>query len=522
MTSAIELIVGCAGWSLPFLAAVYLFPSIAQPWGLGLYTVALVLNYPHYMATIYRAYRTREDLSKYRVVTVYVTALLAAALIIAHLFYRLIPWLVTLYITWSPWHYMGQNFGLAMMFIHRNGIKVERKDRNTLWAAFVASYLIVFLTLHTGTSDNAFVFSLGLPGYLADLRVPLLGIFMAAGGFVLGKLIRQAGWKAMVEPITLFVTEFLWFGLPTLIELLRHGRTSQAFYSSGILAVMHCAQYLWITNYYARREANAEGIPWHWQRYFGILIIGGIVLFIPGPWLASYVFGRDFTLSGFVFGALVNIHHFILDGTVWKFRDRRVRSLLTSTDAGEHETATPVWASWAGTRFRRLAGAVAFAILLVVTGMDQVRYYLSNRLTNASSMALAADMNPYDSQIQTRLGRAYSGKDRVRMEAAFREAVRTDPDNMEAQNAIARMLLESGRYDEAYAHYKQMFAKTDPNAEALMNFGALCKTLGRHDEAVESFQRVLKKLPGYSPAQVLLVEERQALQSPIRGSTGNQ
>jgi len=32
------------------------------------------VNAPHYMATIYRAYRTREDLSRYRVVTVYFVA----------------------------------------------------------------------------------------------------------------------------------------------------------------------------------------------------------------------------------------------------------------------------------------------------------------------------------------------------------------------------------------------------------------------------------------------------------------
>jgi len=109
--------------------------------------------------------------------------------------------------------------------------------------------------------------------------------------------------------------------------------------------------------------------------------------------------------------------------------------------------------------------------------------------------------------IQTRLGRAYAASgDRVRMEDSFRQALRTDPDNLEAQNAVARLMLESGRFDEAYIHYKQMFAKTEPNAEALMNFGALCNQLNRHDEAMQSFERVLGKLPNYPPAHLLLAE----------------
>jgi tetratricopeptide (TPR) repeat protein len=92
------------------------------------------------------------------------------------------------------------------------------------------------------------------------------------------------------------------------------------------------------------------------------------------------------------------------------------------------------------------------------------------------------------------------------MEHAFREAIRANPDNLEGQNAVAKVLLETGRYDEAYAHYKRMFSRVDPNAEALMNFGALCKQFNRHDEALSSFQRVLVKLPDYAPAHLLLAQ----------------
>jgi len=148
----------------------------------------------------------------------------------------------------------------------------------------------------------------------------------------------------MIAPVTLYVTEFLWFVMPAALELSAGIRIPQTAYSTGILAVMHCLQYLWITNYHARREATAEAASWRWQTYFGILILGGMVLFLPGRWFASYVLGRDFTLSGLIFTALINIHHFILDGAIWKLRDARIRRLLTSTEAAEIEKATPVWA----------------------------------------------------------------------------------------------------------------------------------------------------------------------------------
>jgi hypothetical protein len=74
---------------------------------------------------------------------------------------------------------------------------------------------------------------------------------------------------------------------------------------------------LWITSYYARREANSEGQQnWRLLVYFAVLVTGGIALFIPGPWIASHLFHFDFTRSFLIFTALVNIHHFLLDNAI--------------------------------------------------------------------------------------------------------------------------------------------------------------------------------------------------------------
>ena len=53
----LDLIVGCGAWSAPLLLVSYFaLASSARTWSVVFYALALFFNYPHYMATIYRAY----------------------------------------------------------------------------------------------------------------------------------------------------------------------------------------------------------------------------------------------------------------------------------------------------------------------------------------------------------------------------------------------------------------------------------------------------------------------------------
>src|SRR5579884_4140456 len=113
----LDLLVGCGGWSAPLLLLAFHFSdSYSRAWTVAFYFLALLFNYPHFMATVYRAYHTRTEFAKYRIFTVHVSLLLAAAGLATHLWYPLLPWIFTIYICWSPWHYTGQNFGLMVMF----------------------------------------------------------------------------------------------------------------------------------------------------------------------------------------------------------------------------------------------------------------------------------------------------------------------------------------------------------------------------------------------------------------------
>jgi len=443
---AIDLIVGCGAWSVPLLLLAGGAGS-TRTWAVAFYLLALGFNYPHYMATVYRAYHTRSDFAKYRVFTLHITAALAVVAVASHVWTAIVPWIFTLYLTWSPWHYTGQNFGLAMMFARRNGIAPTTRERRQLYAAFLASYALLFISFHTGPSGDPLIRSIGIPLSVAiPARTVLLVVFGVLGVVTIGQWIARAGAQASLAPFVLVLTQATWFVVPAMAEWAHGSQVQQTRYVTVVLALMHSAQYLWITSYYAKREAGAEHGRWRPWAYIGTLLAGGISLFVPVPWFASYVFHTDFTQSVLIVTAIVNIHHFILDGAIWKLRDTRVAALLVDSDASKTPVATGMRA-----RPARALRVAALVVLVAWAVLDQTRFIMGTSATNLSALTRASALNPYDSSVRRRRARA---------------------------------LIEQKRYDEAYAEYQQFLSWDPHDGEALLNAGVLAAISGRRDEAI--------------------------------------
>lgn len=515
----LDLTVGCGAWSAPLLAVALFMPSShSHAWAITFYFLAVIFNYPHFMATIYRAYHTRENFDKYKFVTLHVTLLILATGILMHASPRLFPWVFTLYIFWSPWHYSGQNYGLLMMFAKRSGAVVTPAERQWLHAAFVASYCMLLGSFVTGASNDPLILSPGLP---ASFTLPLrLGLGVAFTVFTfLGfrRMVREQGLGAMIAPLTLAFTQFLWFVLPTLLELNSNSQVPQTRYSSGILAVLHSAQYIWITSYFQRREALAAGkANWHVATYFVTLLAGGIALFIPGPWLVSFIFHYDFTTSFLIFVSLVNIHHFILDAKLWKLRDSRVSSLLVGTAAAASPSASRLNPQATNATapphlflprmFTRPAFQVfCVGLLFLWGGFDQFHFAMRTSEGNLPLLLRAASLNPYDSSVQARIATAagFAGH-KGQAAAAFERAVEINPTNVGLQHACARALIEDGRYADAYAHYQKMLTLFPRDSDALVNYGLLAARLGHSGEAIDSWENATEVNPQEARAHLYL------------------
>ncbi|MGD1210382.1 MAG: tetratricopeptide repeat protein [Candidatus Acidiferrales bacterium] len=512
----LDLLVGCGGWSAPLLAAVWLAPSGTHSWLIAFYFLAIIFNYPHFMATVYRAYHTREDFDKYKFFTLHLTLLLVLTGILLHASYRLLPWVFTLYVYWSPWHYSGQNYGLLLMFVRRSDAALTPGERRWLRAAFVVSYLMLLASFETGGSVDPLILSLGLPAqFTIPARIALGLAFAVCAWFALGQLVLRRGIRAMAAPLTLVSTQFLWFVLPTFLELRSTYQIPQTRYSSGILAVLHSAQYLWITSYYQRRDARAGQSSWRTAGYFLTLVAGGIALFIPGPWLVSYIFRFDFTTSFLIFTALVNIHHFLLDGAIWKLRDSRVASVLigrTENSRRGQAAGTPTRDPKPAVSAARVLFAPAFRIavvgLLLLWGVaDQVHFALGTDDQNLAALHRAARMNPYDSAVQARIASAETEAGRRGdAVAALTRAVALSPRNAALQHACARAMIADGRYADAYEHYKKMLEIFPRDPDALVNYGLLAARLNRPEEAIDSWQSAVDVDPNQVNAHLYLAE----------------
>jgi hypothetical protein len=484
----VDLVVGCGGWSLPLLAVAYTLPAAtAREWAAAFYTVALFANYPHYMATVYRAYGA-ADRGAHRLYTVYLTAALVGLGALAHADLRLLPILFTAYVMWSPWHYTGQNYGLLMMFIRRAGVAVSPAQARRLKLAFAASFVMLLAAFNEGPSSDPTVLSLGVPVAITrPIGWTAAAVFVALGAGTLGPLVLGAGVRA-VAPLTLLATQALWFVVPIAIAWAAGVATPQTRYSSGILAVMHSAQYLWITQYFARRE---QGDTWRTSRYWAAVVLGGMALFLPIPWLASYGAHVDFTASVLIVTAVVNLHHFMIDGVVWKLRDPRVAKALTG--AGAAAASAPRAA--VAPRWRPAMLAAAAVVLVALAALDQWRYRLALREADPAALAAAIRVNPYDSAAQGRLLRALEASgDEAALRAHLEASIRRSPGDLDALVNAGVLARRQGRLYDAERHWTDAVGH-DPGGTLLhvhLYLAELLDEQGRLDGAASHYRAYLE------------------------------
>ena len=502
---ALDLLVGCGAWSLPLVAlTLFVQRENAVAVSFAFYVLAVFCNNPHYMATIYRAYRTADDFNKYRFFTIYITLLLALTVVLVHLAPGLFPWIVTLYLTWSPWHYTGQNFGIAQLLLRRAGAPDDPVARRWLWAGYLAAYGVWFLALHSAReAGDPYFLSLNLPPAISTpLQLLLAFAFLGGTGVAFTRLARTLPLRALAGPLTLTLTQSLWFVAPALLT--RFGRLDlpASYFSAGALAFMHCAQYLWITSYYARKETPAFRFP----RYYFALIVGGLALFIPGPWIASRLLGHDFVESFMIFIALVNLHHFILDGAIWKLRDGRIARLLLGTssrapDAVDTALAAPGLAHHLGWLFGATTAArtcrwMLGAAILAIGALDQWQYFSTTRIASDSALARASTVNPADPRPAFR--RAQQLETAGDLAGARRELehiLALNPRNAPAGNLLGRVLFRLNDGPAALAHYDRMFELFPRDLSVAFNRGLAADAAHEPAKALASYERAESLAP---------------------------
>ena len=341
-----DLLLGCGAlYGLAFIAFGFAGGQIRElqpPYLLAL--LALLIGGPHYGGTLLRVYEERENRQKYWNFALYATLLVGAFFVLGVYNDAVAVVFVTVYMTWSPWHYTGQNYGITMMFLRRRGVEVSLGAKRWLYASFLLSYLLTFLLMHEpGGRGDAPVYTdptslgfvpLGIPVSVVNvIGTVLLAGYLVTLGVSTGYFLRRASLRALFPAACLVGTQALWFSVPLAI---RHMDVVTGiepldwrYRSHYILwiAIGHSAQYLWVTTYFARASQSWKG----YGNYLGKVALAGtaiwtlpFIAFAPdGVGRLSYDTGLELLVA-----SAVNIHHFILDGAIWKLRDGRIASIL--------------------------------------------------------------------------------------------------------------------------------------------------------------------------------------------------
>jgi hypothetical protein len=322
VSPAFDYLVVAGGLSLLVVGALRLgAASTLDAWlqaNLGL--VVLFSNSAHFASSTVRLYTKRDTFRDLPFLTMGLPLATLLVLGLAVAFPGTLGHhLRVLYLTWSPYHYAAQAYGLALMYCYRSGPAWSAGEKRLLRLACLSPFLYAFLD-NRGLGLEWFVPAhvLAVPA-VHGVRLALIFAFRAAT-FVLplGLLLwHQRSGRARLPLISLLIVFSNGIWLVTLSYL-------DAFVWA---TVFHGLQYLAIVSiFHVRERLAAEGgqVPWwrHAGRFYLACLALGYLLFQVWP-LAFVLAGCGFVESAMLVTAAVNIHHFIVDAFIWKLRRDR-------------------------------------------------------------------------------------------------------------------------------------------------------------------------------------------------------
>lgn len=292
------------------------------------FALTLLLVGPHYAATYRRAYGSAAVWRAHPIVTLVVPVCLAAVAVAA------VRWPGTVgaaffatYVAWSGYHYSGQSLGLAMLYPLRAGARLTRSEKRLIALPLYGSWLLSLLGLaglRVEARNAAYQLTRDVflpvrlpPAVLAVAMACVLASSASVG--VLAQRRRRAGQPLPRAVFLIVATQLLWFC----------GGLWNPFFNVVLVPIFHGAQYLALTGWHQTRGRTARAFA----LYAGTVLLLGLAV-NPGLFAVGRALGGTGPIVAAAVLSFVNLHHFLMDGRIWRLREQRVAASFAATAPG--------------------------------------------------------------------------------------------------------------------------------------------------------------------------------------------
>ena len=294
-----------------------------------------ICNWPHFASTSYRLYRTKANVRQYPLTATVIPLLMFGAVIASYSSPGAVaPLLVKLYLLWSPYHFSAQTIGITLLYARRCGFTVNELERKALAGFVFLTFIVANARAEVGTGRGSFYGvsfpTLGLHAWVPNLLE--VAMWVCGGAFVALLVWRVIRGRGLIPPIVL---------LPTVAQAAWFVQVVPGAHPLNYVALVpffHSLQYLLIawgvqmkeTLDEKRSRPSVAFVAGETARWAVVCFAGGATLFWLLPHIGAH-FGRSYAFSSAVILAVVQLHHFFVDGVIWKLKNPRVQSPTMTT-----------------------------------------------------------------------------------------------------------------------------------------------------------------------------------------------
>lgn len=322
----------CVGGASIFVIAALLLlplPSPARIGAGGVLAVGALLNWPHFMASYRLLYASAATIRAHSLASIWFPAALGLYTVVGvtawtrqpiHL--RLLECVATLYLAR---HYTGQTWGMMASFSHIEETPFAPHERRLVRFG-------LFLIMMWHLAWGAALLSSGTPSTLASITseilrrmTPVAGLSFALGALGLALMGRRLGRVPPLRIVLPFVALYAWYALLAT-------DVSAAF----VVQAAHAIQYM---SFPLRVEMNRDQASPPGRlaatRIMGWTVLG-LATFSGVPALVSLGYRSAGGEGPFpeavaaAIGSFISIHHYFVDGALYKLRNPAVRRDLFS------------------------------------------------------------------------------------------------------------------------------------------------------------------------------------------------